>query len=199
MGTLRKLGTLPVVVTVLTGILGLYYLLVAFGNVTDWGTNWPFVDHVLQMDDGLADGDTTWRAIKNDGLAKTAYVGIIIWETLTAAVLIWAAVEWIRALLGNRTYGTPRRLTTLGALMGIVLFLLGFYVIGGEWFQMWGNKTFNGNATAMRNVVAAGLTLILAQMVRPRHIGGGDDLDGVTGNHFDDEAHARAVRARDSV
>ncbi|HEV2930561.1 MAG TPA: DUF2165 family protein, partial [Propionibacteriaceae bacterium] len=59
---LLRLGTLPVVVAVLTLITAAYYLLVAIGNITDFGTNQQFVLHVFEMDTTFNDEDVMWRA-----------------------------------------------------------------------------------------------------------------------------------------
>ncbi|MBV8157066.1 MAG: DUF2165 family protein, partial [Dyella sp.] len=34
----------------LMAAIALWLALVAFGNLTDYGSNWPFVQHVLAMD-----------------------------------------------------------------------------------------------------------------------------------------------------
>jgi hypothetical protein len=39
---------------------------------------------------------------------------IIVWEVLTALVLIWAFVAWVGALRAGGGYDRPRRLSTLG-------------------------------------------------------------------------------------
>jgi hypothetical protein len=44
------LGSLPVAIAVFVGLNALYMLLVAFGNITDFGTNQAFVHHVFAMD-----------------------------------------------------------------------------------------------------------------------------------------------------
>lgn len=89
-----RVGTLPVVAATLVALNGLYILLVAFGNITDFGTNRAFVRHVLAMDTtnfgaepgtGL-DSDVMWRAIENGAVQDVAYVGIIAWESAAAVV-----------------------------------------------------------------------------------------------------------------
>ncbi len=63
--------------------------LVAFGNITDFGTNQQFVRHVLAMDTTFKDEDLMWRAVTSKGLQDAAYVAIIVWETIAALVLIF--------------------------------------------------------------------------------------------------------------
>jgi predicted small integral membrane protein len=89
---------------------------------------------------------------------------IIVWEVLTALVLIWAFVAWVGALRAGGGYERPRRLSTLGWTMVLLLFAGGFIVIGGEWFVMWQSSDWNGLDPALQNVIIAGLALILAHL-----------------------------------
>ena len=160
---LLDLGTLPVVCTVLTGLVALYILLVAFGNITDPDTNEAFVRHVLSMDTTFQDKDVMWRAITSKWIQDVGYVGIIVWESLTAVILVWATAAWVRALRTGR-FDRPRRLSTVGFLMFELLFLGGFITIGGEWFSMWQSKTWNGLDPAFRNSMVAAFALVLIHL-----------------------------------
>ncbi|MGI5278621.1 DUF2165 domain-containing protein [Streptomyces rochei] len=151
--------TLPLTATVLTGVLALYIALVAFGNITDFGTNQQFVRHVLAMDTTFKDDDLMWRAITNQGVQDAAYVAIIVWETVAALVLIYATWLWIR-----RDHAGGRRMTTYGALMLMLLFGAGFIGIGGEWFSMWQSQDWNGLDAATRIFLISGVVLIVAQL-----------------------------------
>jgi predicted small integral membrane protein len=159
MRAIAKWGTLPVVLTVLTAITALYYLLVAFGNITDFRTNFDFVDNVFDMGSTFNDKDVMWRRIQNNGLVTVAYVCVIIWETLIAGVLLTALYQWLR---GNRELG--RRLSVVGWTMGLILFGGLFITIGGEWFSMWQSSKWNGLEPAFRNFTIAGIGLILAHL-----------------------------------
>jgi predicted small integral membrane protein len=161
---LSRFGTLPFVVAVLTLITAAYYTLVAFSNITDFGTNQEFVKHVFAMDTTFNDPDVTWRKITSEAIQNIAYVLIIAWEVLTALVLIWAFVAWVGALRAGGGYDRPRRLSTLGWTMVLLLFAGGFIVIGGEWFVMWQSSDWNGLDPALQNVIIAGLALILAHL-----------------------------------
>ncbi len=171
---LLGLGTLPVACTVVVGINALYILLVAIGNITDYGTNFDFVKHVLSMDttnfggppgEGL-DEDVMWRAIEANWFHHVAYIGVIMWESLTAVVLLCSVWAWLRA---SRTgsFDLPRRLGTIGLSMILVLFMGGFIAIGGEWFQMWRSTSWNGLEPAFRNSVLAAFGIVLMHL--PSH------------------------------
>ncbi len=168
-----RFGTLPVAAGVLVFLNGLYILLAAFGNITDFGTNQPFVQHVLSMDTtnfGAEPGteldpDVMWRAIENETLQDIAYIGIIIWESLAALVLLAATVLWLRS--PGHGHRDARALSTIGLLMLIILFFGGFITIGGEWFQMWKSVAWNGLDPAFRHAALALVTLVLIHLPSP--------------------------------
>jgi predicted small integral membrane protein len=169
------LGTLPVACTVMVGINALYMLLVAFGNITDYGTNFDFVSHVLSMDttnfgapagEGL-DSDVMWRAIEADWVHHLAYIGVIIWESAAAIVLLCSLWAWLRASR-TRSFDLARRLRTIGLAMILVLFMGGFIAIGGEWFQMWRSTSWNGLEPAFRNSVLAAFGIVLMHLPSPQ-------------------------------
>ncbi|MFF7470860.1 DUF2165 family protein [Streptomyces sp. NPDC008092] len=162
MSTSHAPRALPLAAAVLTGTAALYIALVAFGNITDFGTNQAFVQHVLAMDTTFKDDDLMWRAVTDKGLENTAYVLIIVWETLAALVLIAGTWLWAR-----RDNVRARRVSTYGLLMLVLLFGAGFIGIGGEWFSMWQSKTWNGLDAATRVLVLTGLALIVVQLSPP--------------------------------
>ncbi|MFI0512628.1 putative small integral membrane protein [Streptomyces canus] len=143
----------------LTASVALYIALVAFGNITDFGTNQAFVQHVLAMDTTFKDDDLMWRAVTSKGLQNTAYVAIIVWETLAALVLIYGTWLWAR-----RDDRAARRFSTYGLLMLMLLFGAGFIAIGGEWFSMWQSDTWNGLDAALRVFVFSGIALLVVNL-----------------------------------
>ncbi|MEU1121567.1 MULTISPECIES: DUF2165 domain-containing protein [unclassified Streptomyces] len=163
-------GTQPVAAMLLTGTVALYIALVAFGNITDFGTNQQFVRHVLSMDTTFKGNGLGWRAVDSTALQDTAYVAIIAWETLAALTLLAATALWARAL--RRPAGTPRayglrraqRAGSIGLLMILVLFGVGFIGIGGEWFAMWQSQAWNGLDAATRVVTLAGIVLVVTHL-----------------------------------
>ncbi|MCW7944520.1 membrane protein [Streptomyces hygroscopicus] len=150
--------TLSLTATLLTGTVALYITLVAFGNITDFGTNQQFVRHVLAMDTTFKDHDLMWRAITSQALQDAAYVAIIVWETAAALALI--AATWLWA----RRHPRARQFSTLGLLMLLLLFGAGFIAIGGEWFAMWQSKTWNGLDAATRVIVLTGVVLLVTHL-----------------------------------
>ncbi|GAA0456328.1 DUF2165 domain-containing protein [Streptomyces stramineus] len=169
---LLRLGVLPVAATALTATLALYTTLVAFGNITDFDTNREFVRHVLAMDTTFQDEDLMWRAVTSRTLQDAAYVAVIVWETLAALALLAGTALWIRGLVARGVrragYGSARRATTLGLVMLMLLFGMGFIAIGGEWFAMWQSSEWNGLSAAARNFMMAGFVLVLIHVPSPQ-------------------------------
>ena len=168
-------GSLAMAAAVVVAINGLYMLLVAIGNIFDYQTNFDFVNHVLRMDttnfgqgEGVGlDPDVMGRAITNETVITIAYVGVIIWESIAALVLIFATFLWIKSSK-TKLYFSARKFSTIGLLMIVVLFMGGFITIGGEWFQMWRSVDWNGLEPAFRNSVLAILGLVLVHLPSPQ-------------------------------
>ncbi|WP_107082689.1 DUF2165 domain-containing protein [Streptomyces resistomycificus] len=156
MATTTSRSVLSLAATLLTGTVALYMALVAFGNITDFGTNQQFVQHVLAMDTTFKDDDLMWRAVTSKGLQDAAYVAIIVWETVAALVLVYGTWLWAR---GDRA--GARRFSTYGLLMVMLLFGAGFIAIGGEWFAMWQSGDWNGLDAATRAFLFSGVVLIV--------------------------------------
>ena len=167
-----ELGSLPALAAILVGINGLYILLVAFGNITDFGTNQAFVQHVMSMDTtnfGAAPGthldpNVMWRAITTPWIQNAAYIALIAWEAATGVVLVAAVVFWIRER--GSGYRVARGLSNIGLLMLLALFMGGFIAIGGEYFQMWKSTAWNGLDAAFRNATLGFVTLVLVNLPR---------------------------------
>jgi predicted small integral membrane protein len=160
MRSLARLGSIRAVVAALSAITGLQMAFIAFSNITDYATNQAFVIHVLDMDTTFKSPNTMWRAIASSGVANAAYIAIIAWEVISAAVLIAGFVAWLR----GRTTGA-RQLSIIGWLMWVLLFGCGFIVIGGEWFEMWESSKWNGLQPALQNLIIASVGLILTALV----------------------------------
>ena len=68
--------------------IALFASLVAFGNLTDYNTNFAFVEHVLSMDTIFPFSTIKYRSITNPTLHQAAYAVIIATEAVIAA-LCW--------------------------------------------------------------------------------------------------------------
>lgn len=141
--------------------IALFASLVAFGNITDYGTNFAFVRHVFMMDTIFPDATITYRAIQSPWLHWVGYVGIIALETLTA-ILCW--IGGIRLLCGLKlpaaNFNRAKAFAIAGLTLGFLTWQVAFMSVGGEWFGMWMSKQWNGVPDAFRFFVTILLVLI---------------------------------------
>jgi predicted small integral membrane protein len=131
--------------------LALFALLVAFDNLTDYGTNYALVRHVLSMDTTFPGNALVYRRITSPALWNAGYALIIAGEGLTGLALGLATVSLgchLRAP-GSR-FDRAKRFVSAGAGIGFLVWFFGFMVVGGEWFQMWQSPIWNGQQAAFR-------------------------------------------------
>jgi predicted small integral membrane protein len=140
--------------TMAVAVIALLVSLVAFGNLTDYDTNFAFVQHVLLMDTIFPSSTIRYRAITNPVLHHAAYALIIATEILTAALCWMGALQLLRHI-GDTGQGFNRakRTAIAGLTVGFLLWQVGFLAIGGEWFGMWMSQQWNGIPSAFRYLV----------------------------------------------
>jgi len=150
---------------VLVAAIALFATLVAFGNITDYGTNFVFVQHVLSMDTIFPSSTIKYRAITSPALHHAAYALIIATEA-AVAVLCWigAYALWRRLWGDAATFNGAKTFAVAGLTLGFLLWQVGFMTIGGEWFGMWQSQQWNGVPSAFRFVVVILGVLIFVAM-----------------------------------
>ena len=135
----------------MTASLALFALVVAFGNLTDYGSNFAFVQHVLSMDTTFPGNALMYRSITSPILWHAGYWSIIAGEALTGLLFAAGAVSlWRHRNAPGVVYDGAKRLVYLGATVGFLVWFVGFTVVGGEWFAMWQSQTWNGQEPAFR-------------------------------------------------
>ena len=142
-------------------LVGPFSLLVGTDNIIDYGTNYAFVEHVMAMDTVFPNSTLTWRAITSDTLNEIAYALIIAGELLTGLLCVAGAFRlWRVRGAGAADFNAAKDVAVAGLVCGLALWFFGFLTVGGEWFQMWQSKTWNGEEAAFRFVTCIGLVLI---------------------------------------
>ena len=142
--------------------LALYHSLVVFNNLTDFDSNYQFVRHVLMMDSTFPGNHGLWRAIAAPGVHLAFYIGIIAWEAAITALLWWGAFRLGRVVRGPvAAFNTAKRVPVLGLTLSLLLWLVAFLSIGGEWFLMWQSRTWNGEEAAFRMFAVVGIVLLI--------------------------------------
>jgi predicted small integral membrane protein len=136
--------TLRLAKSALLASVALYYSLIVFNNLTDYGSNFQFVRHVLLMDTTFPDNRGMWRSLHSPIWHSLFYLSIIAWEMLTMLLCWRGAFRMVGAL--REPAAVFRRATgagIAGLTSGLVMWLVAFLTIGGEWFLMWQSRTWN--------------------------------------------------------
>lgn len=151
---------------IMTGFFGLYVLFVAFGNVTDYNSNYQFVKHVLSMDTTFEGNSLMYRALTSPAIHHTGYILIIAAEWFIAIACLYGAWKMMKHLKAEAdTFHESKKWGLIGLISAIAVWFLGFQVIGGEWFAMWQSQAWNGLEPAFRLTTYISTT-ILALMLK---------------------------------
>jgi predicted small integral membrane protein len=131
--------------------LAAYCLLVAFDNITDYGTNYLPVQHVLSMDTTFPGNALMYRSITNPVLWHLAYAVIIAAQIIIGFLFLAGAVRLFQARTASgAVFNQTKMLFIAGATLAFLLWYFGFTVVAGEWFAMWQSKDWNFQEPAFR-------------------------------------------------
>ena len=146
--------------------LAAFCFLVAFGNLTDYGSNFAFVQHVLSMDTTFPGNALMYRSITNPTLWTAGYWLIIAGEALTCLLFLLAALElWRGRHASGRDFDKAKKFAVIATTLGFLVWFFGFMVIGGEWFAMWQSSTWNGQDAAFKFYMT--MLAVLIYVVQP--------------------------------
>jgi predicted small integral membrane protein len=142
--------------------VAIFYSLVVFNNITDYGSNYEFVRHLLMMDSTFPGNRGMWRAINTPLLHTVFYLSIITWETITMLLCWWGGFRLAQALHRSAAaFHQAKRVSIAALTLSLLMWLVAFLDIGGEWFLMWQSKTWNGQDAAFRMFAVVGIVLLL--------------------------------------
>ena len=163
--------------------IAVFASLVVLGNITDYGTNFEFVRHVLAMDTIRPGSTIGSRAITSPALHHAAYAVIIAAEALTAA-LCWIGA--LRLLYSLRAGAPAFNRAKAWAVAGLRLAFFGwlsFLMSAGGGGACWGCLHWRGGCGAF-----------------PLRRGdrGGGDLCGDAGREMEGEQGPPSLRAKQS-
>ncbi len=149
----------------LVAAVAFFYTLLVFDNLTDYGSNYAFVHHVLLMDSTFPGNHGMGRAIHPLWVHALFYDSIIAWEAITM-VLTWiGAWKLLRAMHAPQIDFQRAKSWAVAALtLSLLMWLVAFLTIGGEWFLMWQSHTWNGQDAAFRMFAVVGLIFLILVM-----------------------------------
>lgn len=154
--------TLRVAKFLLVAAVALFYSLLVFDNLTDYDSNYQFVRHVLMMDSTFLGNQSLWRAQTEPAVHTAFYLSIIVWECLTTLLCWWGALQLGRTLRGTAAeFQAAKQWAVVGLTSSLLMWLVAFLSVGGEWFLMWESKSWNGQDAAFRMFTVVGIVLLL--------------------------------------
>jgi predicted small integral membrane protein len=142
--------------------IALNYTLVVFNNLTDFGSNYEFIRHVLSMDTTFPGNHGMGRALTSPTMHLVFYWLIIAWEIVTTVMAWWGFVELFRAFRKPTSdFIAAKRVAVAALTLSLLMWLVAFLDVGGEWFLMWQSHLWNGQEEAFRMFVIVGFVLLL--------------------------------------
>ncbi len=160
--------TLRLAKILLVFAVAVFYSFVVLNNATDYDSNYQFVRHVLMMDSTFPNNRGMWRAINSSTLHTAFYLSIIAWESVTMILCWWGGVNLARSLgAAAAAFHRSKRVAIAALACAMLMWLLAFLGVGGEWFLMWQSKSWNGQDAAFRMFVILALILIYLASPEP--------------------------------
>lgn len=148
--------------TSLVFAVALFYTFVVLNNLTDHDSNYQFIRHVLMMDSTFPGNRGMWRALNSPAWHVTFYWSIIVWESATMLLLWSGGMRLANSLKKSAAeFRDAKNVAFIGLTLSLLMWLVAFLSVGGEWFLMWQSKTWNGQEAAFRLFTVVGIVLLL--------------------------------------
>jgi predicted small integral membrane protein len=142
-----------------------FYSLVVFNNLTDYSSNYYFVQHTLTMDTTFPGNHGMWRALKAPFWTTAFYWFIIGWEIIVMCLCWWGGFRMAVALRGTSSaFNLSKRVSIAALALSLLKWLVAFISVGGEWFLFWQSKLWNGQDAAFRMYTVVGIVLVLVAL-----------------------------------
>ena len=165
---MRHLMALRVSKAVLVLAIALFYTILVLNNITDYGSNYEFVRHVLMMDSTFPGNHGMWRAVHSPLVHTVFYIGIIGWESVTMLLCWWTGVRLLKSYRADRAqFATAQNVAAIALTTSLLMWLVAFLGVGGEWFLMWQSKTWNGQEEAFRMFTIVGVVFLAVVQREP--------------------------------
>ena len=142
-----------------------FYTLVVFNNLTDYESNYFFVQHTMTMDTTFPGNHGMWRAITSPIWHTAFYWSIIAWEIAVMLLSWWGGYAMLRAIRRDATgFNLSKRIAAAALTLSLLQWLVAFLSVGGEWFLFWQSKQWNGQDAAFRMFTVVGIVLLLVAL-----------------------------------
>jgi predicted small integral membrane protein len=153
---------------VLVFAIALFYTILVLNNITDYGSNYEYVRHVLMMDSTLPGNHLMWRAVSSPRVHTVFYISIIAWESVTMLLFWWAGVRLLTSYRADGAqFADALNVAVIALTTSLLMWLVAFLDVGGEWFLMWQSKMWNGQEEAFRMFTIVGVVFLIVVQREP--------------------------------
>ena len=165
---MRHIMALRVSKAVLVFAIALFYTILVLNNITDYGSNHEFVRHVLMMDSTFPGNHLMWRAVNSPLVHTVFYIGIIAWESVTMLLCWWGGVRLLKSYRADGAqFAAAQNVAVIALTTSLLMWLVAFLDVGGEWFLMWQSQRWNGQEEAFRMFTIVGVVLLVVVQREP--------------------------------
>jgi predicted small integral membrane protein len=165
---MRYVMALRVSRAVLVFAIALFYTILVLNNITDYGSNYEYVRHVLMMDSTFPANHLMWRALNSPRIHTVFYIGIIAWESVTMLLCWWAGVRLLKSYrAGKAQFAAALNVAVIALTTSLLMWFVAFLDVGGEWFLMWQSKMWNGQEEAFRMFTIVGVVFLVVVQREP--------------------------------
>jgi len=79
--------------------------------------------------------------------------------------LWWGGLRLVKSLLGfGEEFVKMKNVAIAGLTLSLLMWLVAFLSVGGEWFLMWQSPTWNGQGAAFRMFTVIGIVLLFVAL-----------------------------------
>ena len=165
---MRHVMALRVSKAVLVFAIALFYTILVLNNITDYGSNYEFVRHVLMMDSTSPGNHVMWRAVNSPLVHTVFYIGIIAWESVTMLLCWWGGVRLLKSYRADKAqFAAALTVAVIALTTSLLMWLVAFLDVGGEWFLMWQSQIWNGQEAAFRMFTIVGVVFLVVVQREP--------------------------------
>ena len=152
---------------VLVFAIAFFYTILVLNNITDYRSNYEFVRHVLMMDTTFPGNHGMWRAVNSPLVHTVFYIGIIAWESITMLLCWWGGARLLKSYRADSVqFAAARNVAVIALTTSLLMWLVAFLDVGGEWFLMWQSQLWNGQEAAFRMFTIVGVVLLVVAATR---------------------------------
>jgi predicted small integral membrane protein len=109
-----------------------------------------------------------WRAVNSPLVHTVFYIGIIAWESVTMLLCWWAGGRLLKSYRADRAqFAAALNVAMIALTTSLLMWLVAFLDVGGEWFLMWQSKMWNGQEEAFRMFTIVGVVFLVVVQREP--------------------------------